>query len=165
VGCDGCSHTASVQVQNPKRAENEGNSEQCHSRQTECEAHAVDSSGTPTIMASCRMFLTFASVTIPLTGGSLIPWQYASKCLCYHQPGGKVGYVCLCRRKLLELVQIKDCFVHHLARDSERRRYSAQTHRLGESTCSISQISDNSRCDVIFCRRCEPRRKMPSTGR
>jgi hypothetical protein len=44
-------------------------------------------------MASCRTFLTFASVTIPLTGGSLIPWQYASKCVCYHQPGGKVGYV------------------------------------------------------------------------
>jgi len=101
-------------------------------------------------MASCRTFLTFASVTIPLTGGSLIPWQYASKCVCYHQPGGKVGYVCLCRRKLLELVQIKDCFVHHVARDCERRRHTAQTHRLGESICSISQISDNSQCDVLL---------------
>ena len=47
VGCDGCSHTASVQAKDPKGAENEGNSKQRHSRQTECEAHAVHSSGAP----------------------------------------------------------------------------------------------------------------------
>jgi hypothetical protein len=52
IGGKGCADTASVQAKDPQGAENEGNSEQCHSRQTECEAHAVHSSANPSIDTS-----------------------------------------------------------------------------------------------------------------
>jgi hypothetical protein len=45
IGGEGRADAAPEQAKDPKRAENEGDSEQCHSRQAECEAHAVHDSG------------------------------------------------------------------------------------------------------------------------
>jgi hypothetical protein len=47
MGGQGRADTAPVQAKDPKRAENKGDSEQCHSRQVECELRAVHYSGPP----------------------------------------------------------------------------------------------------------------------
>src|SRR5712671_2696189 len=97
----------------------------------------------------CRMsFLMFGSVTIPLTGG-FFKRSHSSTPVNDSEttdPAGKISHVFLCRRKLFELVQIKDGSIRHFARDCEIVRHPAGTRRVKRKAPDTDQEQGGGQC-------------------